>query len=467
MNLRSIHFRLISWYTCLVIVVCIGFGAYTYKGLQSHLYSSLTNALTRRTILLGRGILSFLNERGEKFTINEIKTIFSTEENSRFMRIKYDNGNIFYISGLPKNELFNPAEIPDFKGEVTSSSMRKWKIDNDASLVILTSPFVTSNGVKFIIEVGENTESIQDTLNALLLALFVGLPFVIFITAGGGYLLVKNSLQPVEKMRIAAEEISLKNLQNRLPIVQTGDNIEHLSNTLNRMISRMEQSYQQASRFSADASHELRTPLTVMRGELESIIMDSHMQKNIQDRIGTVLEETNRLTSITEGLLAISRLDAGEARMNITSFDISELAKVTLEQMRLLADEKNITVSCEAYSEVIVEADPSRIKQVIVNLLDNAIKYTPIGGNISLKIFADNKKAIIEVADNGIGIANTEISKIFERFYRADKARSRELGGTGLGLSIVKSICVAHNGDIKVRSEEGKGSCFSVELQAA
>jgi signal transduction histidine kinase len=263
----------------------------------------------------------------------------------------------------------------------------------------------------------------------------------------------------------AAEHISLHNLSRRLPLVATGDKLEHLTRALNGMIARLDESFQQASRFTADASHELRTPLTIMRGELESILQQRHLPEDLREGIAAVLEETERLTHITEGLLAIARLEAGEAKIAQCTFDLGALAGATAEQMHLLADEKSIALKVRADAGVFVVGDPARIKQVVVNLLDNAIKYTPAQGEVDLRVHAVGDHAVLEVADTGIGIDEGHLPHIFERFYRAGKMRSRALGGTGLGLAIVRSICVAHHGEVKVESTINKGSRFRVRLR--
>src|SRR5215468_5457630 len=234
------------------------------------------------------------------------------------------------------------------------------------------------------------------------------------------------------------------------------------------MIERLEGSFHQINRFSADASHELRTPLTILQGELESMAQSrSNVPPEIRETIGSALEETQRLTKIVENLLAISRLEAGQARKQLERLNLAELARSTAEQMRLLAEEKHIHLDCNGSERVEVEADPARLKQVVVNLLDNAIKYTPEKGKVSVSVTKQDSRAVLEIADTGLGISPDDLPHIFDRFYRADKARSRQLGGTGLGLSIVRSICLAHNGQVRVASTEGQGSVFHVELPLA
>jgi signal transduction histidine kinase len=268
----------------------------------------------------------------------------------------------------------------------------------------------------------------------------------------------------VDRISSSAEHITLHNLKERLPIANTGDELERLSISLNHMIARLEDAFQQNRRFTADASHELRTPLTIMRGELESIVDATGAAPDIQATAASILEEVERLARIVEGLFAISRLDAGEAQAEWRQFDLAGLATGTAEQMCLLAEDKGIAISSNAPHPVMINGDRARMKQVVVNLLDNAIKYTPAGGNVRLSVVAGDDRAVLEVADSGIGIPAEAQPRIFERFFRVDAARSRDMGGAGLGLSIVKSICTAHGGRVHFQSSEGKGSRFKVEL---
>jgi signal transduction histidine kinase len=314
---------------------------------------------------------------------------------------------------------------------------------------------------------GAPTDEIEQALHGLLMALLYGLPVVILIVSTGGYVLVRRALQPVEHIRATAEKITFGNLSNRLPTVMTGDAIEHLSVTLNQMINRLENSYEQASRFSADASHELRTPLTIMRGELEAMAHQKDLPKHLQERLGSVLEETERLSHITESLFAISRLDAGEAMVEHRLCDLAALAQSTAEQMSLLAEEKQIALHIDTPQLVTVIGDAARLKQVVVNLLDNAIKYTPNAGRVDLKVTAtSSRKAVLEVSDNGSGIPADALPHVFTRFYRADKVRSRDMGGAGLGLSIVQSIVQAHGGTVEIFNNI-QGITCRVELPLA
>jgi signal transduction histidine kinase len=226
----------------------------------------------------------------------------------------------------------------------------------------------------------------------------------------------------------------------------------------------LDDAFQNSKRFVADASHDLRTPLTILRGELENFAEDPRLDEEMRERAASLLEEVVHLGKIVEQLFTLSRLDAGEAQTEWTRFDLAELAKTTTEQLHLLAEDKGVSLSCNVSQPLPVKGNHVRLKQVIVNLLDNAIKYTPKKGAIQLRVLAVNGHAVLEVEDNGIGIPADALPHVFERFYRVDQARSADSESAGLGLSIVKAICTAHGAEVEAQSTVGCGSCFRVRL---
>jgi heavy metal sensor kinase len=306
-----------------------------------------------------------------------------------------------------------------------------------------------------------------DELHRFLFSLGLEFVLVASVALGGGMYLVGRALRPVAKITRSAEGITSRNLSERLPVPPTGDEFEHLSRTLNGMIARLEDAFLLNRRFLADASHELRTPLTVLRSELEVMLGRPGLDPDLRDTVGSLLEEVQRLVHIVETLFSLSRFETGQARPNHAQFDFAELAAATADQMCLLAEDKGQTLSCEVPAPVVIEGDRARLKQVIVNLLDNAIKYTPKGGSVRLSVLARGDEAICDVVDSGIGIPAEAIGHVFDRFFRVDAARSREVAGAGIGLSIVKVICAAHNGRVEVESAEGRGSRFRVHLPLA
>jgi heavy metal sensor kinase len=467
MNTRSIRFRLTVWYAGLLAGLLVLFGVSVYLGLSQYLEWALREALSQQAKQIGEAWLGEVGVSGESYVAEEINEHFSPKVNDRFVRITRDDGGVMYLSEEPESKRFDPSRVPPLKAQAGHESLREVHLTADSELMIFAMPFTAKNGSRYVIEVGASNQEIERVLRGLLLAIAIGLPIVVTIAIAGGYLLMRRALRPVDEITQSAERITSRNLSERLPVAQTGDELERLSVGLNRMIARLDESFQHIHRFSADASHELRTPLTILRGELEAAAQQPQITPELRETLGSALEETERLSRIVESLMAISRLDAGEARMERTRFDLAELTSSTTEQMRLLAEDKDIALRCEAEQQVRVEGDRARLKQVIVNLVDNAIKYTYPGGLVGVKVCATNGRAMLEVKDNGVGIPPEALPHIFERFYRVDKARSRQMGGAGLGLSITKAIVTAHGGQVRVESVEGEGSRFLVELPIA
>ncbi len=467
MNPRSIRFRLTLWHAALLMLVFVLLGGLMFTRLRSYLEDNLRETQSRRARQIAETLLMNVGQAGEPFVAGEIKSLYAPESTDRFIRVTRRDGGVIYVSGPPNDQSFDPADVPAAVPTAEREFARKQIQPDGHSLLIAAVRVTASNGGSYLVEVGASTLSIETLLHRLLWLLAMGLPVVVLVAAGGGYFLVQRALRPVEKIAGKAELITQHNLSERLPVSRSGDEIERLSVSLNHMITRLDDAFQNSKRFVADASHELRTPLTVLRAELEHLAEDSQLSAEHRDRLGSLLEETERLSKIVERLLALSRLDAGDAQTEWVTFDLGELAVTTADQMALLAEDKKIFLTRTAAAGVPVEGDRLRLREVVVNLLDNAIKYTPAGGAIHLKVEANNGQAVLEVADTGIGIPAAAAPHVFERFFRVDKSRSRDEGGAGLGLAIVKSICAAHDAEVRVESVPGKGSRFYVTLPLA
>lgn len=468
MNLRSIRFRLTAWYAGLLALLLIIFSAATYLGLERYLTSTLRESLTRRAIEIGPLLGDIAGN--EVNVINEIKSHYAPESDNGFLRISAIDGTVLYVSGSTKDRSFDPSQVPLLNsndGPRSSRIDRSEHLSGGDNLVISTFRITSRDGSTLQMEIGSSDRHIREVLNQLLVVFAFALPLSLGVAIAGGYVLTRRALKPIGEITSKAEGITSRNLSERLPTPKTGDELERLSVSLNGMIERLEEAFNYINRFSADASHELRTPLTILRGELELMTQRNDIARDARETISSALEETDRLTRITESLLVVSRLDAGEMQMERRPFDLARLAGSTAEQMRLLAEDKHILLTCKTEEPLNIKGDAPQLKQVIVNLIDNAIKYTPAGGRVTIIVTTRNGRAVLEVADTGLGIKADSISHIFERFYRADKARTRKCGGVGLGLSIAKSICRSHGWEIKVESLEGQGSRFRVELPLA
>ncbi len=453
------------WYAGLLAGLLIVFGSVSYLGLRRYLYHAATESLAGQAQQIA-GLLKNVDASGEQYVTDEIEEHFAPESLSRFIRVTRPDGSILFESGPPKDRSFDAGQIP--RSLMPSGpTVRETRLSDGSRLLTYILPCPSPTGGDFEVETGVSDRERGEVLRGLLIGLSLALPFVVGVSIAGGYFLMRRALLTLRHIAQSAEKISSHNLSERLPLPGTDDELESLTASLNRMIGRLEIAFQHISRFTADASHELRTPLTALRGELEATAQYPQLPTDARETIGSALEETERLSKIVQGLLAVSRLDAGEAEMEKVSLNLSELVASTAEQMRLLAEDKHISLSCDAAEPVKVEGDRARLKQVVVNLLDNAINYTAPGGRVQLGVRTAAGRALLEVEDNGAGIPKDSLPFIFERFYRVDKARSRQFGGAGLGLSIVQAICTAHGGDVLVESVEGKGSKFRVRLPLA
>jgi signal transduction histidine kinase len=414
-------------------------------------------------------LLGTLPDQLDRQTLaKEIALVFAPETSGRFIRVSEigrTETKVLYISGTPKDASFDPADI----SSALPGSRKTARVETlgDGRQIMINSLPWSRGHNQYLIEVGSSLSPINGVLHQVYFALTAAGPIVILVAILGAYLLVGRALTPVASLAGSAERITLHNLDERLPVSNSGDEIEMLATALNKMILRLRESFDYTRRFIADASHELRTPLTVMRAELETVLRTEAVTPAVQDCVASTLEEVDRLAVIVEGLLSLSLLDAGGAQNETVLLDLSELACGVTEQMGLVAEDKRITLKPECADQVPVEGDRSRLKQVLVNLLDNAIKYTPTGGKVIVRTRSIVDRAVLEVIDSGIGIPAKDLPHVFERFFRVDKARSRDVGGAGLGLSIVKSICSAHDGTVEAESSTGQGSCFRISLPLA
>ncbi|HWY32084.1 MAG TPA: ATP-binding protein [Candidatus Acidoferrum sp.] len=464
MNFRSISFRLVVWYTGLLTGIFLLLGVLFYFGLQHFVRTDMEHGQFHRARQIADTLLAHLPITGESALAGEIKTLYDPEINNRVIRLCRADGTVIYLSGRPADGSFNPAEVPAFYPHPAVDSSRKFNLTGGKTMLVVLVNYQAPNGDRYTVESGALMDPVEAMLNHLFIQLALCLPLAVLIIAGGGWLLVRRALQPVEQITRAAEQITQLNTSERMPVAQTGDELEKLSLSLNRMIARLDDALRNSTRFVADASHELRTPLTILQGELEMLAEDPQLPDDKRDRIFSILEEVSGLGKIVEQLFALSRLDAGESQTEWQSLDLAELARTTADQISLLAEDKHIVIACDARQPVLIEGDRARLKQVVVNLLDNAIKYTPDYGAVQLSVNALNGHAILEVSDNGIGIPPEALPHVFERFFRVNQSRSCDSFSAGLGLSIVKSICTAHGAEVQVQSTLRQGSCFRVKF---
>jgi heavy metal sensor kinase len=323
---------------------------------------------------------------------------------------------------------------------------------------------VRRKGEPWVCHVGVSLEGYRHELAQLKLILLMILPVGLLAALAGGYLLAGRALAPVHLITSTARSISAKNLAERVVVANRDDELGRLADTFNGMITRLEHSFDAMRQFTADASHELLTPLTAMRTEVEVSLRAERSSEQYRRVLASVLEEVERLTKLADDLLLLSREDAKAIGPEFERLRLDLLVQEVAGHVRALAEESGISMAVSNMPPATVFGDADALRQVFFNLLDNAVKYTPQGGSVTICGLLNAGEVGVEISDTGIGIPLDSVPRVFDRFYRVDKSRSRELGGTGLGLSIAKALVERHRGRIEVESTVGKGSTFRVYL---
>jgi signal transduction histidine kinase len=420
-----------------------------YGGVRAYLTNSMQRTLIHTAETIITDYVVPLDNKGQAWFQNEMSESYPAGISDPFVRVS-QGGKTLYESGDLREPFVEVTGLALPADSSALSTFRRVRAGTGQALMICTKSYTGQRGSPILVQTGANMEPLFHLLHSLVVIMMLAMPVILIGAAVGGHLLMAGPLRPVVALTEKAESIGRKELGERLPII--------------RMIDRLEDALAHNQRFSADASHELRTPLTIIHGELEGLLEIPGLDTRTIEGISSALDESDRMARIVHNLMTISRLDSGGERIEMRPVEFTKILKNTLDHMSLLADEKGILVTCNAATPVWVTGDSMRLKQVIVNLVDNAIKYTTEGGKIEVTLQAEVDQAALSVADTGIGIPAESLPFVFDRFYRADKARSRESGGTGLGLAIVKAICTAHSGVVSVESSESKGSTFRVQL---
>ena len=316
------------------------------------------------------------------------------------------------------------------------------------------------------VQIGLNIDEFEEVKNGFLWTISLGSPLLLLVAAVGGYWMSGRALRPVDQISRAAAQISAQDLTARLPSSGVGDELDRLSNVLNEMLRRLQAAFHRITEFTADASHELRTPVAVIQTTAE--LMQTR-PRTLEEHVAAwrnVRAETERTGLLISDLLLLARSDAGKNEFEFRPTDLAEIARTAADEMRVMTDAKGLRLTIDAPNPCPITGDADALRRAICILLDNAIKFTPAPGHVQIAVSCGSN-ATLKVADTGIGIAPEDVPRIFERFYRVSKDRSRKTGGAGLGLSIAQWIVTRHGGEIQMQSTVGQGSVFSIVLPSA
>lgn len=375
---------------------------------------------------------------------------------SHYIQILDRNGDLLYASQSLGTNRLEHASMPYKWIQVITTTLA----GSEVRMAVTQNDFVK-------IYVGYPLQSVNEVLDSLFVAFRLFAPLAFLVSVIGGWFLAHKSLKPVDEMTRAVREITAQNLNRRLPPARVDDELGRLSDQFNDMIGRLQSSFSQVQQFSADASHELRTPLTIMRGEVEVALRGKRLNSETRELLTSIHDELVRLSSIVDGLMSLVRSDVGRHALDMAEVRLHNLVEQMVEDARTLAAPQRISVALDRVEPITVVGDPQRLRQLLLNLVDNAVKYTPAGGSVRLAVTRSADHAVITVSDTGVGIPPEELPRIFGRFHRVHREGRESPPGSGLGLSIAKWIAEAHNGSIEVESAIGAGSTFRVVLPLA
>lgn len=449
-RLSNIRLRFTLLYGAALIATVLLFSSGIYFFVQQMLIGQINNHL-RKDLLTLTGYLHQDPNGLQKLAVMGPVHLFRVRDGNRPLAISLEWQKAGLDAVLSDG---NPAPTP-----LTISNQEK-------QLYRIQSQLVTRGEHLYQIVVAHEKSSYRRTLNTLALIILLIMPVSIILSLAVGYLIAGRVLAPVTAITSKAQEISAENLSARLPVSTDNNEFSQLATIFNQTFSRLESSFEQLRRFTSDASHELRTPLTAIRSIGETALQQQSVDPACRETIGSMLEETDRLVQTVESLLLLSRTDGSTLQKEPA--EIGELLADVVEFLSVLAEEKQQQILFERRTDFTIPADSCMLRRAFLNLVDNAIKYSPVHTNIRVTLYRDDlDSTVVEVGDNGPGIPDTDKERVFDRFYRLDNGRSREMGGTGLGLSITKAAVEAHGGLITIHDNPAGGALFRVVFPSA
>lgn len=482
----GIRIQLTLWYTSISALLLLLFGVAFYTTLQVSLASSFDTTLQMRSqqiaeaVSLKNGKLvadEMVNELPELAATAALVDSFDGTDASAqpkqqdtdidmkthiFARIFDATGKMIYSSPgfnsivVPAESVTRPLKRMPWYGTIHGP--------NDVEIRVYSTMLIDKQQLVGVVQVGQSIRTLQEHMESIFIALLIITPFVLFCSALGCYWLAGRAFRPIHRLTRIAREIGAKDLHQRVPVPVARDEVRDLSLIFNQMIGRLDSAFTQQRRFVADASHELRTPVAAIRSMTDVALAQPTSNDDYIAVLQGVNAESERLGTLISDLLILARADEGQVQFEHDLVRLDLLVTDAVASLEPLAVERKIALSLQTSSPATVIGDAARLIQVIISLIDNALTYTNIGGRVTLSVATAKSFALLKVSDTGIGISQQDKEHIFERFYRADPARSRAAGGSGLGLSIVDWIVRVHGGSVSVESQLGHGSTFTVSL---
>jgi heavy metal sensor kinase len=454
-----IRTRLTAAYALFVAAVLLGLGAFLVLELRADLRSTIDREVSSSAAAIRA---SYLREGPGAFHETSAAALRRSGSAAQLLD---PTGRVLlsYGGDLAQDSMIGPGMLR--RAVAGQTQMVDLSVgDNDQPFRVTVFP-VSFRHQRAIAVVGESLQGVNEAVRKVLVLLLLAAPIALAAAAGAGWWLVRHALLPVDRMRRKAERIGINQLHERVSAPNPSDEVGQLAATLNAMLDRLESGVAARRRLVADASHELRTPLAAMRAELDVSLRDPERTAAERATLLSVREDVDRMSRTVDNLLTLALADEGRLELLRRPVLLDQLAVEAVASLQALAAQAGVRLRAEG-EPCAAEGDPQRLHQTLTNLIENAIKFTPAGGEVVVRSWAADDEVGVTVADTGTGIPAEASAHVFDRFYRADPSRSRESGGSGLGLAICYEIMAAHSGRIWVRSEQGQGSEFSIALPA-
>jgi heavy metal sensor kinase len=453
--IHSIKFRFTLWYLLVLAILLSALSGGVYLYLSRNLYRSMDLSLALRSTQLRSipDILESIRQGELQEELGEIVILYF-----------YSGDQLVEVSprgtSIPLSQDFISQAFAGTSSLSTIETAQGERLRVLAIPVNIGPPPSTQLGVLVI---ARSTRQIDRALARLALTLLIAIPLTLAVAAGAGMFLANRALKPVDKIAQTARQIGESDLSRRID-VNTKDELGRLAATLNEMIGRLEKAFRRQKQFTSDASHELRTPLAVIEAESTLALQKERPASDYRQSLEIISQEARQMSSLVDQLLTLARVDAGKEQWNFMEVNLGKLISNLSTDVDVLCQEKGLSLQLGQMQDLMVKGDEARLRELFMNLLHNAITYTPSPGTISVSLHREGAMVVVAITDTGIGIPAEDIPFIFERFYRVDKSRSHAEGGTGLGLAICRHIAEAHGGKIEVQSQVGTGSTFRVWL---
>jgi len=453
--------RLTLWYFAVFLVTFTAFGNGIFFALRASVHATIDEDLQSRLT----GVQRIMERHDPAASLDDIRYEFREHSGLR------PGGDLFQVADADRSWIFRSVSIRDYDIEPPAGELNKSRYETlelKGTPLRILSAKVKVHGNDYTIQLAAPLAEAYHILGDFRWLLVASIPIVLILASSGGYWMSRRALAPVDEITRTARSVSEHNLSMRLAIAETGDELQRLSETFNQMMDRLESAFRRITQFTGDASHELRTPVALIRTTAELSLRRERNELEYREGLSQILEEAEWMSQLIETLMTLARMDCGREALSFETIDIVPVLREACIKSDPLAHLKPIHFEHSfGPGPILVNADAHALRRLFLILIDNAIKYTMPGGRIAIDLQSDANRAVMTVRDTGIGIANEDLPFIFERFYRADKARSREAGGAGLGLSIGRWIAEAHGGSIHVVSTSSEGTTFEVRIPLA